>query len=60
MNRMPKLTRAQRREEKLKKEIYGPKGGGFAAQAKRTQVNRGYVGLPKALKPKIRKKEESF
>lgn len=53
---MRKLTRAQRREAKLKKEKYGPQGGGFAAQAKRTQVNRGYAGLPKALKPKIRTK----
>ena len=52
---MPKLTRAQRREEKLKKEKYGPKGGGFAAQAKRAQVNRGYEGLPKVLKPRIKK-----
>ena len=51
---MPKKTRAERREENVEKKRYGPKGGGFAAQAKRAQVNRGYEGLPKALKPRIR------
>lgn len=53
---MRKLTRAQRREEKERKEKFGPQGGGFAAQAKRSQVNRGYAGLPKVLKPRIRTK----
>ena len=52
---MPKKTRAERREENVEKERYGPKGGGFAVQAKRAQVNRGYEGLPKALKSRIRK-----
>ena len=43
------------RAEKKRKEKRAPKGGGFAAQAKRMAVNRGYEGLPKKLKaqPKV-------
>ncbi|MBI4239483.1 hypothetical protein HY620_00650 [Candidatus Uhrbacteria bacterium] len=40
------------RAEKKRKEKFAPKGGGFAAQAKRTQVNKSYQGIPKKLKAK--------
>jgi hypothetical protein len=46
-------TKAQKRAEKRRKEKEGPIGGGWTAQAQRAQVNKGYAGLPKALKPKV-------
>jgi len=48
--------RSEKREEKKRKKRYGPQGAGFAAQAKRATVNKGYAGVPKALKPRVKNK----
>ncbi|GEM_PF-1322420 len=52
-NLSPKI-KGDERAEKRRKEKFDPTGGGFSAQAKRAEVNRGYEGVPKVLKPKVR------
>lgn len=52
MSPRPRI-KGQRREERQRKEKDAPTGGGFAAMAHRAVVNKGYQGLPRALKPKI-------
>jgi hypothetical protein len=54
MNNNHKKTKAEKRESKREKAKFSPTGGSFGAQAKRARVSRGYAGLPKALKPKVR------
>lgn len=48
--------KALRREQKRRKIRYGATGGSFGAQAKRARVSRGYEGLPRALRPRIKLK----
>ncbi|MEK7618937.1 MAG: hypothetical protein AAB416_01690 [Patescibacteria group bacterium] len=47
---MPKKSRAQRREERILKERFAPRGGTRGAQVARAKVARGYAGLSKGLK----------
>lgn len=46
-------TKQERREEYRHKQRHAATGGGFAAQAKREQVNKGYQGLAKGVKKRI-------
>ena len=41
------------RAKRKSKAKTAPKGASWAAQAKRSKVNKDYVGVPKALLPKI-------
>ncbi len=54
MSNNHKKTKAEKREEKRQKAKSAPTGGSFGGQAKRARVSRGYAGVPKALKPKVR------
>lgn len=38
----------------VQKRVSAPRGGTLAGQSARLQTQRGYAGLPKALKPRVR------
>lgn len=46
--------KAEKREASAKKQKSAPRGGTRGGQALRLAVQKGYIGLPRALKPHIR------
>ena len=58
-NKLHIKVKGERREVKREKERFAPTGGSLGAQQKRSQMNREYQGLPKALKPKINIKNKT-
>lgn len=47
-------TRGEKRASRIKKEKSAPRGGTRAGQALRLTIQKERIGLPKALKPRIR------
>lgn len=52
MNNTIKKTRGEKRAETAQRKKLAPRGGTKAGQIAHIRARRGYVGLPKGLKPR--------